>query len=144
MARTTKRSRPKPPITPPMIRPSFLGLLVVSKDGLEVPLIEIPPIALEVSDGEAVGIKIVESLVCTENELLAIEDWESEPVDDASGVSEDGLGDDPEDELLAIGDWENKPVDNAAEVLEDRLGDDALFCTRRTERVKGVVAEFPW
>jgi hypothetical protein len=29
-------------------------------------------------------------------------------------------------------------------VPEDGLEDNASFCARRTERVKEVVAEFPW
>jgi hypothetical protein len=105
-ARTAKISSPKPPITPPMIEPRLLRPLDESKDGLEVPLVEIPTIALEVSDDEPVG-----NLAGPEDELLAIRDWESEPVDDA--------------------------------VPEDVTVDDALFCARRAERVKGVVAEFP-
>lgn len=58
---------------------------------LELPLAGIPPMALEVSDDEPVGIKIVEDLVALEDELLAtsIGDWESIPVDDAAGVLED-------------------------------------------------------
>ena len=89
----------------------------MSKDALEVSLVvEIPLTALEVSDDEPAGIKMVENpnVACPEDELIAIGDWESEQVDDAAGIPEDGLG------------------------------DDTSFCTRRTERVKGVVAEFPW
>lgn len=33
------------------------------------------------------------NVACPENKLLAIEDWESKPVDDAAGVPDGGLGD---------------------------------------------------
>lgn len=109
---TAKISSPEPPITPPMTEPKLLGPLVVSKNASQVPLVEIPLIALEVSDDEPVGFKIGENpnVACPKDELLTVEDWES--VDDAAGVPEDGLE------------------------------DDASFCTRRTERVKGWFQTF--
>jgi hypothetical protein len=66
MAKITKITSPKPPITPPMIDPRFLGPFVVLKDALEVPLVEIPLIALKVSDDELIGVKTVE---CPEDKL---------------------------------------------------------------------------
>lgn len=96
-----------------MIEPRLLGPLVVSKEALEVSLVEILLIALEVSDDAPVGMENP-NVACPENELLAIEDFESKPVDDAAGV------------------------------LDGGLGDGASFCIRRTENVKEVITEFPW